>query len=63
MSTPFKKGDAVRQIVTVVHGTVAGFSVDQETGDVQHLVEWAEGEEVKSRYFTADQLEADIPAE
>lgn len=53
-----KKGDVVRQIVKVVEGTVDGFQVDQETGDLQVLVVWSdEGGETQSKYFKADEVE------
>jgi hypothetical protein len=56
----FKKGDAVRQIVPApIEGVVTGFHVDQETGDMQFRVEWANAEgEACGRYFTAAQLQA-----
>lgn len=53
------KGTQVQQIVTPISGTVEGYQVDQETGDVQYLVTWtdADGDEC-SRYFKADEIEA-----
>lgn len=60
-----KKGDGVRQIMPApIVGTVAGFHADNESGELQALVEWMEGDEPKSRYFKTDQLEpVDPPAE
>jgi len=60
MASAFKKGDPVRQITPApVVGTVAAFSVDQETGDVQYLVEWMDADgATQSRYFNDEQLEA-----
>jgi len=60
MASAFKKGDAVRQITPApVTGNVAAFSVDQETGDVQYLVEWLDADgATQSRYFNDEQLEA-----
>jgi hypothetical protein len=55
----FKKGDAVRQVVAApIVGTVVGFDIDQQSGDVQLLVEWNDGEEKRQRHFTESQLEA-----
>lgn len=59
----FKKGDVVRQVMPPpVTGTVVGYSVDQETGDVQVRIEWSEKDadgvdHVVSRYFTDAELE------
>lgn len=57
----FKKGDAVRQVVPVVHGTVDSYQVDQETGELQLLVVWQdEAGEPQAKYFKASELEADV---
>lgn len=54
----FKKGDAVKQVMPApITGTVADFSVDRETGDVQILVEWSDQTGTQSTYFTEDQIE------
>lgn len=53
----FAKGDPVKQIVLPISGTVAGFQVDQETGDVLVLVQWIEDDVEHSRYFTQDEIE------
>lgn len=61
MALTFKKGDSVRQVVPApIVGNVAAFSVDQETGAVQVLVEYPHAEDgsVSSRYFDASELEA-----
>mgnify|MGYP000458704570 CR=1 FL=1 len=61
MALAFKKGDTVRQVVPApIEGTVAAFSVDQETGAVQVLVEYPHAEDgsTSSRYFDAGELEA-----
>lgn len=52
-----KKGTTVKQIVTPIVGTVAAFSVDQETGEVQYLVDYQAGDEVKQRYFKDSEIE------
>lgn len=57
----FKKGDSVRQVVPVIHGTVESFQVDQETGELQLLVSWQdETGEPQAKYFKASELEADV---
>jgi hypothetical protein len=54
----FKKGDTVAQIVPVITGQVTKFDVDQETGDVQYLVEWLDGDgNPQSRYFKESEIE------
>lgn len=60
MPAAYAKGAPVRQVQTApIVGTVVGFHVDQETGDLQYLVEWTDAAgEVRSRYFTAEQLQA-----
>ena len=53
-----KKGDKVKQILPApITGTVTGFALDQETGEVHAKVEWTEGEDVHSRHFKQDDLE------
>ena len=54
----FSKGLEVQQVVATIKGTVTGYAVDQETGDLQVLVTWTDEEGEHSRYFTEDQLEA-----
>ena len=57
--TMFKKGDAVRQVVPVIQGTVESYQVDQETGELQLLVVWNdENGEPQGKYFKAEELEA-----
>lgn len=53
------KGTKVRQIITPVEGTVSGFQVDQETGELQILVEWltADGD-TQGKYFKEAEIEA-----
>lgn len=54
-----KKGDVVRQVIPVIEGTVTSFQVDQETGALQYLVEWSDGDgNVCSKYFGAGEVEA-----
>ena len=58
-----KKGDIVRQKVEVVTGKVASFSVDQESGDLQFLVEWEDTDgNIHSKYFKADEVDV-LPPE
>ena len=59
----FKKGDKVAQIVPVIKGEIAKFAVDQETGDVQYLVEWQDADgNPQSRYFKESEIELDADA-
>lgn len=55
--TTFAKGTQVKQIVKPIEGEVAGFSVDQETGDVQVLVKWTDDDGEHARYFKQDEIE------
>ena len=56
--TKFAKGDVVAQIVTPIAGTVTGFQVDQETGDLLVKVEWqVEDGSTGERFFKAEELE------
>lgn len=55
----FRKGDTVKQVVPVITGEVVSFSVDQESGQVQYLVQWQNADgEVVQRYFTDSEIEA-----
>ena len=57
----FAKGAAVRQVVPTVEGTVMGYSVDQETGEVMVLVEWVDASgESHSRYFKEGELAPNV---
>ena len=49
----FKKGDAVVQVVpAAIEGTVEGFALDQDTGEVKILVEYTDADDnVHSGYF------------
>jgi len=59
MASSFKKGDPVRQIVVPLSGTVAGFQVDQETGDRLVKVEWTDAAgDQHARFFKEDEIEA-----
>ena len=55
--TTFAKGTQVKQIVKPIEGEVAGFAVDQETGDVQVLVTWTDDDGDHARYFKQDEIE------
>lgn len=64
MASKFPKGTIVHQVVTVLSGTVQSFSVDQESGDVQYMVEWKDANgDVHSRYFIESELAADSTVE
>lgn len=55
----YPKGTQVRQIVTPIEGTVTGYQVDAETGDVQMLVEWTDANgDTHSKYFKDAEVEA-----
>ena len=54
----FAKGTQVKQIIKPIEGEVAGFSVDQETGDVQVLVKWTDDDGEHARYFREADIEA-----
>jgi hypothetical protein len=60
MAVKFPRGTVVRQIVQApVEGTVEGFSVDIETGELQVLVQWTDASgEVHYRHFGETQIEA-----
>ena len=56
----FKRGDKVVQIMPAdIEGEVAGFSLDQDTGEVIVLVAYvdADGNE-QTRYFQQSQIDA-----
>lgn len=55
----FVKGQKVTQVVAPIQGTVEGFQVDQETGELQVLVGWVDGNgESHARYFSETDLAA-----
>lgn len=55
----FKKGDTVRLKAVVPQGPVIRMRMDEETGAVSYLVEWADLDgQTQQRWFTEDQLEA-----
>ena len=52
-----RKGTMVRQVVPVIVGEVKSFQVDQESGELQYLVEWEnENGETQSKYFAAGEV-------
>lgn len=53
------KGTNVKQVVPApVVGVVAGYNIDENTGEVQYLVEWTNPDgTTQSRYFSASQIE------
>ena len=59
----FTKGSAVQQVLPApIVGTVTGFDVDQETGDLQYLVEWTDADGVAHhRHFVEDHLQGVAP--
>lgn len=52
-----RKGTMVRQVVPVIIGEVKSFQVDQESGELQYLVEWPDANgEMQSKYFSAGEV-------
>jgi hypothetical protein len=52
------KGTQVRQVVTPVYGVVNRYEVDQETGQLQYLVVWAdENGNEQSKFFREGEIE------
>ena len=56
----FKKGESVTQVIPApIVGTVAGFSVDQETGVVLVKVEWPDADgSTHGKFFAESELQA-----
>jgi hypothetical protein len=56
--TAFTKGQSVKQVLPApIEGTVAGFSLDQENGEVLVLVEYTDADnQTHSRYFKQSEL-------
>lgn len=59
----FKRGDKVVQVIQApVEGTVGGFSLDQETGDVLVRVDWTdEAGDNHQRFFKKAELTVVAP--
>lgn len=55
----FKKGDAVTQILPApISGVVAGFSLDQDTGEVLVLVNSVDADGIENtRYFKQSEVQ------
>ena len=55
----FKNGDKVRQVPQApIEGTVVGFALDQEEGQVHVKVAWTDvNGDVQSRHFDQDEVE------
>lgn len=64
MATNFKKGDQVEQILPApITGSVAGFGLCQETGDVSMRVVYTDADGVEhERFFKAEEIKV-IPPE
>ncbi len=55
---PMKKGDAARQKVAVIEGTVADVRYDADTGRFQYLVEFNDADgNVGQRWFDEEDVE------
>lgn len=62
MSAAFKKGDLVRLKTVAPQGPVQRFKMDEETGEVQYLLQWPDASgELQERWFREDELEV-VPA-
>lgn len=50
----FKKGDAITQVLPApIQGTVEGFALDQDTGEVKILVNYSDANgNIQSGYFS-----------
>jgi hypothetical protein len=59
--TQFKRGEPVRQVQPApVRGTVQGFGLDQETGEVTVKIGWVDADKhVHEVYLPLDHVEAD----
>jgi len=55
---PIAKGEIVRMIQPVIEGEVIGAQLNQDTLQIEYLVEWTDAEgDIVNRYFTEAQLE------
>ena len=56
----FKNGDKVVQVIPApISGTVVGFALDQETGEVHVRVQWDDEAGVHERHFAQTELAAE----
>ena len=58
MALKFQNGDAVRQVVAPIAGTVTRFAFDQATGEITYFVTWTDENGDHERAFSADEIEA-----
>lgn len=55
-----KKGDAVKQNIFVIHGTVVKLGVNEDTGELKYHVEYEDNNgETQSRWFEAGDIVSD----
>lgn len=55
----FTKGTQVQQVIPApIVGTVDGFDLDQQTGQIQVKVVWSDADGQHERYFTEAELKA-----
>jgi hypothetical protein len=58
MATKFKIGDVVQLVVVVPTGPVKRMRMIEETGEIEYLIPWVDGEgEDNERWFPESQLE------
>lgn len=58
MSTKFKNGDKVRQVVPApIEGIVVRFSFDEASGDIGYVVRTTDESGDHERVFSAEQIE------
>ena len=57
MATKFQKGDVVRLNSVVPQGPIAKFRMDEDTGEMFYLLQWADADGVtQERWFAEDDL-------
>lgn len=58
MATLFKKDQIVRVKAVVPTGPVVKFHMDEDTGEVQYLLQWVDAlGDLQERWFREDELE------
>jgi hypothetical protein len=60
MALKFQNGEAVRQVVTPISGTVSRFAFNQDTGEITYFVSWTDADGDHERAFSESELEAQV---